>query len=86
MLPRQFIAAVWSPAGKGLIYLLSLRCLIVFWHFPAWYPGSGVVLDCIDRLSLTPFLLSFSHYHLLILTASFVLSSIKMPNRDNPLW
>ena len=27
------VVAMWSPAGKGLT---------------SWYPGSGVVLDCID--------------------------------------
>ena len=32
--------------------------LIVFCHFPMWYPGSGVVLDCIDSRSLLSFLLS----------------------------
>ena len=26
--------------------LLALVC--VFFHFPMWYPGSGVVLDCTD--------------------------------------
>ena len=44
MLSRLFIAAVWSPAGKGLTSWL----LFVFCHFPMWYPGSDVVLDCID--------------------------------------
>ena len=30
--------------------LLALVCdvLFCFCHFPMWYPGSGVVLDCID--------------------------------------
>ena len=43
MLRRVFIAALWSPAGKGL----TSWFLFVFCHFPIWYPGSGVVLDCI---------------------------------------
>ena len=34
---------VKSPAGKGLTSWL----FIVFCYFPMWYPGSGVVLDCI---------------------------------------
>ena len=44
-----FIDALWSPAGKGLTSWLSFvmsncECLI-----PShWYPGSGVVLDCIN--------------------------------------
>ena len=49
MLSRLFIAALWSPAGKGLtswLLLVMLNC--VFVTFPLWYPGSGAVLDCID--------------------------------------
>ena len=38
---RLFICALWSPAGKGLSSWLSLS-------LSHWYPGSGVVLDCID--------------------------------------
>ena len=42
------IAALWSPAGKGLISWLLLLMFIVFLlTFIMWYPGSGVVLDCI---------------------------------------
>ena len=34
----------WERAG-----LLALVCDVsVFCHFPMCYPGSGVVLDCID--------------------------------------
>ena len=47
MLSRLFIAALWSPAGKGLTSWLLLVMFIVFCYFPMWYPGSGVVLDCI---------------------------------------
>ena len=30
--------------------LLDLVCdvQLYFFHFPMWYPGSGVALDCID--------------------------------------
>ena len=45
---RLFIVALWSPAGKGLTSWLSFvmsYCEFVIMH---WYPGSGVVLDCID--------------------------------------
>ena len=48
MLSRLFIAALWSLAGKELTSWLSFVMLIVFCHFPFWYPGSGVALDCID--------------------------------------
>ena len=45
MLSRLFIAAVWSPAGKGLTSRLSFVMLNCFCHLPMWYPASGVVLD-----------------------------------------
>ena len=46
---RLLIAALWSPAGKGLTSLLSFVMFnCVFCHFPMWYPWSGAVLDCID--------------------------------------
>ena len=35
---RMFMCALWSPAGKGSVSL----------SLSHWYPGSGVVLDCID--------------------------------------
>ena len=41
---------------KGWPLGSCLWCLC-FCHFPMWYPGSGVVLDCIDSWSLPPFLL-----------------------------
>ena len=45
---RLFIAALWSPAWKGLVSWLLLMMFIVFFcYFTVWYPGSGVVLDCI---------------------------------------
>ena len=45
---RLFICALWSPAGKELTSWLSLWCLTVSLSLSHWYPGSGVVLDCID--------------------------------------
>ena len=45
---RLFVDALWSPAGKGLTSWLSFvmsSCDVVTF---LWYPGSGVVLDCID--------------------------------------
>ena len=49
MLSCLFIAALWPPAGKRTD-LLALVCegLLCFCHFPMWYPGSGVLFDCID--------------------------------------
>ena len=49
MLLRLFIAALWSPAGKGLTSMLSfVISKSEFVSFPMCYPGSGVVPDCID--------------------------------------
>ena len=44
-----FLAALWSPVGKGLSFS-SLVCgiFLVFWHFPMWCPGSDVVPNCIN--------------------------------------
>ena len=39
------VVTCWERAD-----LLALVCdvKLCFCHFPMWYPGSGVVLDCID--------------------------------------
>ena len=39
---------MWSPAGKGLTSWLSFVVSSVSLSLSHWYPGSGVVLDCID--------------------------------------
>ena len=43
-----YICALWSPAGKGLTSWLSFVVSTMSLSLPYWYPGSGVVLDCID--------------------------------------
>ena len=55
---RLFICASWSPAGKGLTSWLSFVVSSVSLSLSHWYPGSGVVLDCIDSWSLQPYLLA----------------------------
>ena len=45
---RLFLCALWSPAGKGLTSWLSFVVSTVSLSLSHWYPGSGVVLDCID--------------------------------------
>ena len=52
-----FICALWSPARKGLTSWLSFVVSTVSLSLSHWYSGSGVVLDCIDSLSLHPYLL-----------------------------
>ena len=54
---RLFICALWSPAGKGLTSWLSFVVSTVSLSLSHWYPGSGVVLDCIVSWSLHPYLL-----------------------------
>ena len=44
--------------GKGWSLGSRLWCLTVSLSLSHWYPGSGVVLDCIESWSLHPFLLS----------------------------
>ena len=45
-----FICALWSPgpAGKGLTSWLSFVVSNYELSLSHWYPGSSVVLDCID--------------------------------------
>ena len=45
---RLYIYALWSPAGKGLTSWLSFVVSTVSLSLLHWYPGSGVVLECID--------------------------------------
>ena len=53
---RLFVYALRLPAGKGLTSWLSCvmsNCDVVTF---LWYPGSGVVLNCIDSWSSPSFL------------------------------
>ena len=43
--------------GKGWPLRSCLWCITVSLSLSHWYPGSGVVLDCIDSWSLHPYLL-----------------------------
>ena len=62
MLSCLFIAALWSPAGKGLACWLScVWHFLVFCHFHMWCPRSDVVLDCINAWYLPLSLLSLSN-------------------------
>ena len=45
---RLFIDSLWSAAGKGLTSWLSFVMSNVKVSLSHLYPGSGVVLDCID--------------------------------------
>ena len=45
---RLFIRALWSSAGKWLTSWLSFVVSAVSLSLSHRYPGSGVVLDCID--------------------------------------
>ena len=49
---RPFIRALGSPAGKGLTSRLSIVVSTMSLSLSHWYPGSGVVLDCIEAAKL----------------------------------
>ena len=51
---RLFICALGSPAGKGLTSWLSFVVSTMSLTLSHWYPGSGVVLDCIDSFIFAP--------------------------------
>ena len=49
MFSGLFIAALWSLAGKRLTpWPLVCDVLLCVYHFPMWFPGLDVLLDCID--------------------------------------
>ena len=45
ILSNLFLAALWSPAVKGLLGYLVCDVFLCFCHFPMWCPGSGVAFD-----------------------------------------
>ena len=61
-----FVITCWKRADWHLGS--RLWCLTVSLSLSHWYPGSGVVLDCIDSLSLHPYLLRLlCFYRLMVL-------------------
>ena len=54
MFSTLFIAALCSPAGKGLTSRLACMC---YSHFLMWCSGPGVVLDYIAPRSLPSYFL-----------------------------
>ena len=87
MLSRLFIAAFWPPAKKGPTSWLLLVMFIVFLFFPMWYPGSGVVLDCIVKtiLIFAIFLTVISHAHWSCLN-DYLLSSRTEYSHRTRVW
>ena len=48
MLYCLFLEAFGSTAEKELTYLLPcVLCFLCYCHFPIWYSGKNIVLDCI---------------------------------------
>ena len=45
-LSMEFQMLIKYEVRKNKDYCLC--CLIVFCHFPTWYPGSDQILDCFD--------------------------------------
>ena len=70
---RLFICALWSPAGKELTSWLSFvmsNCEFATFPFN-WYPGSLVVLDCIDSWPMHPYLLWLYRFLIFALFLTF---------------
>ena len=44
--PCSLVVICWERADFLALLYVMFSC--VFCHFPIWYPGSGVVFDCID--------------------------------------
>ena len=61
-------------------------CLLYFCYFPMWYPGSGVVLDCIVSWSLPSFLLKQEKKLSLSLRAAKVQTSLPLSAVSSELW
>ena len=47
-LSKTPVCALWSPAGNRADLLALFGVSSVSLSLSHWYPGSGVVLDCID--------------------------------------
>ena len=80
---RLFIAALWSPAGKGLaawLLFVMFNCVVVI--VSMWYPGSGVVLDCLDSWPLPPFLLCVNFCLLILVLAKLIESNLPGDHSD----
>ena len=86
---RLFICALWSPAGKGLTSWLSFVVSTVSLSLSHWYPGSGVVLDCIDSWSLHPYLLCLFYKIIYGLVAinmpSYIVHQLRIFRNSHPL-
>ena len=79
---RLFICALWSPAGKGLTSWLSFVVSSVSLSLSHWYPGSGVVLDCIDSWSLHHYLLLWIYLWIALNKTTFVsIFQFSLPKR-----
>ena len=57
----RFCSQFYIQVGEGPTpWLLFVNFTCVFCQLPMWYPWSGVVLECVDSVSLQPFLLCLS--------------------------
>ena len=51
--PCNFVVTCWE---KSFSWFSCMWCFLVFFcHFPIWWPGSGVVFNCIESWSLLPY-------------------------------
>ena len=78
----SFFAYIFKgqPAGKGLTSWLSFVVSSVSLSLSHWYPGSGVVLDCIDSWSLQPYLLQVHVFAGLVIIVSYPAGQVQYLN------
>ena len=72
--------------GKGWPLGSCWWCLLYFSYFPMWYPGSGVVLDCIVSWSLSSFLLSNLRTTSSQKTKQFIRINMLQHNKEKDSW
>ena len=53
--PCGLVVTCWE--GPDVLALLCIMFFLYSCHFPIWYPGPGVVLNCVNSLSLPSSLL-----------------------------
>ena len=65
--------------GKGWPLDSPVWCLTVSLSLSHWYPGSGVIFDCIYSWSLHPYLLCQARNFSFLFEADFCISKLKSP-------
>ena len=82
MLPRLFIAALWSPEGKGLSSWPLFVMFIVILLLSLWYPRTGVwylTVSIPDPCCLSYFLCMLESFFFLLEAFETTYNGISVP-------